>query len=250
MKISLVTPVWNGERFIAECMASVNEQTFAPHQHIIVDSLSSDGTGAIIGKLSRPFTQHFREKDAGIYDGMNKGIARCTGDIVGIINSDDWLDSGALSKVREIFLDDAVDYVYSGVRVVDESGAFLHVREPINVDRAPGLFPFGMDWRFYTPFPHPSLFVRKRVYDRLGMYDVAYRYSADHHFMTRLIIDGAVGKCIDTPLATFRLGGASSGGLKIFMEDYAIAINAGMPRSHAVLNLLKCVASRALKGEG
>lgn len=248
MLISVVTPVWNGERFIKETLSSIYSQEDFLHEHIVIDSMSDDSTPDIIAHNKCSKTVHVREKDNGLYDGMNRGIMRSSGDVIGIINADDLLNPGALSAVRTALLDPSVDYVYSAVDLIDEHGKALGTMSPLSIEPAPPLFPFGQDWRFYTPFPHPSLFVRKNVYEELGKYDTKYRFSADHDFMAKLIFNRKKGVYLEKQLATFRLGGASSQETSIFEEDAQIAISYGMPWLLAVANKYKCIIGRRVRG--
>jgi glycosyltransferase involved in cell wall biosynthesis len=242
--ISMVTPVWNGERFLGLTLQSVREQE--PHvlEHIIQDANSSDKTPDIIREMARPYTRHIRESDRGLYDAMNRGIALAQGDVVGIINADDTLAPGALASVRKAFEDPDLDYVYSDVHLVSEEGGDLGLGQSIGVLESPPVWPFGFDWRFYTPFYHQGFFVRRSAYLRMGSYDTAYRYSADHELMARFIHAGLKGQKIEAPLAFFRLGGLSSGSVDIFREDEAIAVKYGMPSHLAKLNRLKCTLGR------
>jgi glycosyltransferase involved in cell wall biosynthesis len=247
IKISLVTPVWNGEKFISETLASIYGQGDCCFEHIIMDSLSTDRTPDIVASFGSCLTRYVREKDAGIYDAMNKGIALARGEVVGIINADDRLAPGCLARVCEMFGDPRVDYVYSDVVLIDDLGGAVGLMRALPVNDYPKVWPMGFDWRFYTPFPHPSLFVRRRVYEKLGAYDLKYKFAADHDFMARLISAGCVGVKAESPLATFRLGGASSSNLSIFDENQAVAIKYGMSLPVALLNKWKCKLGRMVK---
>lgn len=246
--ISIITPVWNGEKFIGETLKSIYSQSDYLHEHIITDSMSADSTPAIIDREKIEKTIHVREKDNGLYDGMNQGIDRCTGDVIGIINADDRLNTGALKSIVNAFQDPSIDYVFSAVDLIDERGQHVGIMEPLPILASPPVLPFGKDWRFYTPFPHPSLFVRKRLYEQLGRYETQYRRSADHDFMAKLIHHKKIGLRLDSRLATFRLGGASSQDTSIFEEDAKIAITYGMPWLLAVANKYKCILGRRVRG--
>lgn len=244
ISISIITPVWNGERFIQETLTSIYSQSHPCLEHIIMDALSKDRTPEIIARNATPATRHVREKDKGLYDAMNKGIALAKGDVVGIINADDKLTDGALEMVAKIFSDATVDYVFSDAVLLNEAGDTIGTGHPLEFEKTPPIWPLGFDWRFYTPYNHPTLFVRRTVYERYGSFDTSFRLAADHELMARFIANGLKGVKAPAPLAEFRLGGLSSGSASIFKEDEAIAVRYGMPRWLARLNRVKCTLGR------
>jgi glycosyltransferase involved in cell wall biosynthesis len=238
VSISIVTPVWNGEKYISETLESVASQMEFLREHIVIDSCSTDRTPEIVDGfvVQNSKLRRLSGKDSGIYDGMNKGIHASSGDVVGIINADDYYTQGALGRVSAAMEDQSVDYVYSSVCLVEESGTVRGIEFP----RDPAVRSLiGRDWRFYTPFPHPTLFVRRRVYEKIGAFDLKYRIAADHDLMGRLISGGFSGRNLGEPLACFRLGGASKAGAGI-AEDTAIAISFGVHPFFANLNSLRC----------
>jgi glycosyltransferase involved in cell wall biosynthesis len=244
-KISMVTPVWNGERFISDTLRSVRDQGDFLFEHIVIDSMSNDATPSIVNSFSDSKLRYFREKDDGIYDGMNRGVLKAAGDIVGIINSDDYLLPGALQAVAAGFNSAPhAGYVVGGIRIIDESGKFVRVEYPRDVRFKSVL---GRDWRFYSAFPHPALFVRRAVYESLGLYDLSYRLCADHEFMARIIKAGLHGVSLATEFAAFRLGGASHSAAAID-EDVAIAIKYGVHPFVAKLNGARCKFGRWRNG--
>jgi glycosyltransferase involved in cell wall biosynthesis len=240
----MVTPVWNGERFLRDTILSVQRQGDAVLEHIILDAMSTDATPKIITEMNSGQIRHIRESDSGLYDAMNKGISMAKGDIVGIINADDFLSDDAIRAVQEAFSEPTVQYVYSDVNLITEEGESLGLGKSIGATDNPPIFPFGFDWRFYTPFYHQGLFVRAETYRKHGTYDISYKYSADHELMARLISRRLAFRYIETPLATFRMGGLSSGSTEIFREDEAIAIQYGMSAHLARINRIKCVCGR------
>lgn len=242
--ISIVTPVWNGERHIRSTLQSLYSQVGLT-EHLIMDAMSTDATASIIAELSQPYTRHVREKDKGLYDAMNKGIQRATGDVVGIINADDQLTPGALREVARIFTDPTVDYIFSEAIFIDDEDRVIGRGVPLQTSEAAPVWPMGFDWRFYTPYTHPTLFVRKRVYEQHGVFDLRYRLAADHDLMARFISLGLNGVQAAQPLARFRLGGLSSGVASIFKENEEIAVKYGMPAWLAKLNCWKCSLGRA-----
>mgnify|MGYP001188597941 CR=1 FL=1 len=229
LSITMITPVFNAAGTIEQTIASVREQRVAGLQYIVVDALSTDDTPQIVARHRDLITDYVCEKDRGLYDAMNKGIARATGEIIGIINADDVLEPGALHRVADALMRTGADYVCSDLTIMDEDG------RPVRVQRAETQWidgrrdRFGRDWRMNIGLPHPALFVRRSVYERLGDYDLSFRLAADHDFVARLISSGQRGTYVDAPLARFRLGGLSSNRLlDCFREDERIARKHGL----------------------
>ena len=234
--VSMVTPVWNGAKTISQTLASVRAQGAACHEYIVLDSMSDDGTREIIEANRDLVTVYVREKDTGLFDAMNRGIARARSAVVGIINADDLLTEGALNRVQMAFQDPAVAYVYSDVRIVDSAGHDIGMFRARRDWVAGKTAWHGRDWRFVSAISHPGLFVRRRVYDEIGVFDLRYRLAADHDFISRLISRNCVGAFVEEPLACFRIGGLSGGDLRLFAEDEAIARRFGVPATLARLN--------------
>lgn len=234
--ISMLTPVRNGRQTIEDTVKSVVLQGEYCSEHIVLDANSDDGTSEYLSSIKDGKLRHIRERDAGLYDAMNKGVALARSEVIGIINADDYLLPGALSAVHESFRDTSVDFVYGDVETVEEDGSSKGLF-PVRDDWVAGAKHwYGRDWRFIVPFNHPGLFVRRSTYMRLGAYDLSYRLAADHEFMCRLIAGGAKGKRINRTLACFRLGGASSDGIDLFAEDERIAVQYGVHPAIARLN--------------
>jgi glycosyltransferase involved in cell wall biosynthesis len=248
MRVDIVTPVWNAASTLRETLDSIHINQFGLSNHIIIDSNSNDGSSEIIAGYPSKSILHIREKDNGLYDGMNRGIKRCTAEIVGIINADDVLNESALVRVIEFFQNNSdMHYCFSAVSLIDSSSHAVGEMLPLSEQRRPRTLPFGFDERFYTPFPHPSLFVRKEVYLEIGCFDTNYRYSADHEFMLRLMGSRFKGARLPGALASFRLGGASSNTKKVLMEDRRIAMKYGMPSYLAAFNYYKCLLAETIR---
>ncbi len=246
MGVTIITPVRNGISTIAETFASIHGQSVLPLEHIVLDANSTDGTSEYVEQVTSqiPFVRHIRERDKGLYDAMNKGIALARGEVIGIINADDLLEPDAIRTIESAFSDPSVGYLYSESILIDENGSEIGRGLPLENFSAPPLYPFGFDWRFYTPFTHPTLFVRSAVYEKHGVFDLRYRLAADHDLMARLISNGVRGVKASQPLARFRLGGLSSGDVSIFRENEEIAVRHGMPAALAKINRLKCTLGR------
>lgn len=241
-KISLITPCYNAHTTIRETFESIRTQPPPTgFEYVVVDSNSSDGSSEIIATATDIVTKHIREKDQGIYDGMNKGLRAVTGDVIGIINSDDTLTPGALARISQEFEDPALDYVVSDVYTIDKIGARTGIIKAEPQWLSGKINPLGRDWRTKMVFPHPGIYVRRQVYERAGLFDTRYRLCADHDFVARIIRLGFNGKYIhDHPLANFRLGGQSSSNVEAcLLEDERIAVTHGLPKILARLIRLR-----------
>jgi len=234
--ISLITPCYNASKTIRDTFESIRTQPPpAGLEYIVVDSNSTDGSSDLISAAADIVTRHIREKDQGIYDGMNKGLRAARGDVIGIINSDDTLTPGALNRLSREFQDESLDYIVSDVYTMDDAGRRTGIikAEPQWLTGRTHLL--GRDWRTKMVFPHPGVYVRRRVYESAGLFDTRYRLCADHDFIARIIQQGFKGRYIpDHPLANFRLGGQSSTNVEAcLLEDERIAVAHGLPWSLA-----------------
>ena len=220
-KISIITTVKNGERFIEENINSVRAQTFSHYEHILIDGGSTDSTMNIVKKYLNHFSCVMSENDAGIYDGLNKGIERSQGEIVGLLNSDDFFhDENVLTEVYKIFNEYDVDVVY---------GDLVYLRKDCNL--------VARNWRaghfkkrsllFGWMPPHPTVFLRKSLLNTVGSYNLDYKISADYDFLIRLFKTKNIKYYyISKVLVVMRSGGVSNSSvvqvLKKSREDYAI----------------------------
>lgn len=200
MKISIITPVFNAVETIEKTILSVVTQEIDSElEYIIVDGASKDESLEVINKYIDKIDVLISEKDQGVYDAMNKGIARTTGDIIGIINSDDWYNDGILKIVEEVFKENEdIDIVYSPINNYFE-GKYLNTFIPGNLENL--VFKFTIN--------HPSCFVKKSVYDRIGLFDLSYSIAADYDFVLRAYTSGVKFHYIETPLVSYSLNGMS-----------------------------------------
>lgn len=200
MKISIITPVFNAVETIEKTILSVVTQEMDSElEYIIVDGASKDESLEVINKYIDKIDVLISEKDQGVYDAMNKGIARTTGDIIGIINSDDWYNDGILKIVEEVFKENEdIDIVYSPINNYFE-GKYLNTFIPGNLENL--VFKFTIN--------HPSCFVKKSVYDRIGLFDLSYSIAADYDFVLRAYTSGVKFHYIETPLVSYSLNGMS-----------------------------------------
>lgn len=214
MKISMITVCFNSEKTIEDTLKSVLNQSYKDYEYIIVDGKSKDKTLDIIKKYEKKFNsklKYISEKDRGLYDAMNKGIKMCTGDIIGIINSDDVIaDNQVFKKVVDTFEKEKADGVYSNLLIKDE-----------NLDKVVRTFISGKgNYKkgFYPP--HPTLYLRKEVYNEIGYFNLNYRIAADYDFMLRVMKSGKKLSYVDDIFTFMRSGGTSTDGLKSYYKSF------------------------------
>jgi len=206
MKISVVTVCFNSGAYIADALRSVDAQTWRDVEHVIVDGASRDNTLAVVGAFLQPWRRVVSERDAGIYDAMNKGIRLATGEVVGFINSDDFYASeGVLERVASVFEDPQVDACYGDLCYVQQNNVEAVVRYWRSSAYRPG--QFGRGW---VP-PHPTLFLRRSLFARFGAFDLSYPIAADFELMARLLEVHRI-KTVYLPqvLVKMRLGGTTN----------------------------------------
>lgn len=200
MKISIITPVYNAAATVETTILSViNQPIRSELEYIIVDGGSTDGTQEVIQRHIDQISLFLSEKDHGVYDAMNKGIAQASGDIIGIINADDWYNSDALKTVEETFREQpSIDVLYSSIDNYFK-GKYFNTFAPGDIEN------------IYIKFVlnHPSCFVRKHVYDSLGGYDLQYKIAADYDFMLHCYVAGYRFQYTEKVLASYSLDGMS-----------------------------------------
>lgn len=209
MKISIITISWNSEATIEDTIRSVITQTHPDVEYIVIDGASQDGTMDIVNRFRDGIALVVSEPDAGIYDAMNKGVVAATGEVVGILNSDDfYADERVLADVAAAF-DDHVDGVYANLVYVDRDNPDKVTRTWKSKPYQPGLFRKG-----WMP-AHPTFFVRKSCYDAHGLYNTELRSAADYELMLRFIEkEGIRVKFLDRLITKMRVGGESNVSLK------------------------------------
>lgn len=219
MKISVITAVFNSRDTIAEALDSVLAQSHTDVELIVIDGGSTDGTLEILHGYGDRIDRLVSESDKGIYDALNKGIGLATGEVVGFLNSDDvFADTNSLACVASGFLGEDVDAVYGDLVYVNQDD----IQKVVRYWKA-GMFTLGLLRNGWMP-PHPSLYVRKSVYDRLGCFDTSYRIASDYECMLRFLKGGIRVVYVPRVLVRMRMGGTSNRSLKNLMqksrEDY------------------------------
>ena len=223
MRISIITAAYNSGRTLRDTMCSVLSQSYPDFEHIIVDGGSKDNTVSLIQELEPKYKGRLRwisEPDRGIYDAMNKGIAMATGDVVGILNSDDFYTSeDVLTKVAIQMMDDKIDAVYGDIHFVDDDDLQTCVRY-----YSSRYFYWWMMAMGYQP-AHPSFYCRKSVYEKHGAFDLSFNIASDFEHMLRvLFVNRIKARYIPMDFVTMRTGGASTAGIashrQIIIDHY------------------------------
>ncbi|WP_237038033.1 glycosyltransferase family 2 protein [Phocaeicola faecalis] len=213
MKISIITTTYNSLSTVGDTLDSILNQSYRDFESIIIDGASTDGTLDVIKEYQIKFDGRLRylsEPDCGIYDAMNKGIKMATGDIIGILNSDDFFTHGdVLKKVAERFdNNETFDAVYGDVHFVKSNNLNKCVRYYSSKIFRRKLMRFG-----FMP-AHPSFYMRKRCFDEFGLYKTDYKIAADFEFLLRIIFNGNIKiEYIPMDMVTMRIGGASTSGM-------------------------------------
>lgn len=210
-QISLITVCYNSAATIEATLESVASQACKNFEHIVVDGGSTDGTLAIIEKHRDKLAIIVSKPDQGIYDAMNKGIALSSGDIIGILNADDFYESNdVINLVMDIFLR------YPNIDIVFGDVVFVKPENLTKVIRYYGAKSFK-PWklRFGWMPPHPATFVRRRVYEESGLYQLSYKIASDYEIFIRwLLIKKYRFTWIDKVMVRMRTGGISTSGFK------------------------------------
>lgn len=211
MKVSIITVTYNSIDTLRDTIESVIEQDYPDIEHIIVDGSSNDGTQKLVKSYGAHISQFVSEPDKGIYDAMNKGIRMATGTIVGILNSDDFFTrTDVVSKVVEAFESDRdLDAVHGDLYYVDEHDTNKIIRYWHMSEYKQGAF-----FRGWHP-AHPTLYLRKEVYTKYGLYDLRFPLSADFELMLRLFECCRIKtRHLNIVMIRMRIGGATSKSLK------------------------------------
>lgn len=182
MKISIITVVWNNRNTIKDAINSVLNQTYQDIEYILVDGASTDGTVEIIKSYGDKINQFISEKDKGIYDAMNKGIDLATGDIIGILNSDDiYFNKNVIQNVMNKFKENNIDSIYGDLYYVKENDLNKVVRYWKS-----SIFIQDSFIKGWHP-AHPTFFVKKEIYKKYGYFDLNMNVSADFELMLRFL---------------------------------------------------------------
>ena len=211
MKISIITVTFNSASFINHCLDSIKKQTYDDIEHIVVDGASTDSTLSILKSKRSQLVALISKPDKGIYDAMNKGINLATGDIIGFLNSDDiYANNHILSNVAKVFEDDPLlDSCYADLLYTNKNDTNKIIRY-----WKASQFKLGSFSKGWCP-PHPTFFVRRSVYERLGKFDINYHFASDVDLMMRFLEKHKIkSQYIPEVWVKMRMGGATNKNLK------------------------------------
>ena len=220
MKISVVTAVYNRAGTLGHAIESLQAQTHADIEHVIQDGGSTDGTLELVQREAGSSASLVSEPDSGIYDAINRGIKRASGEIIGLLHSDDFLaHEQVLEKVASAFVDPSIDGVYGDLQYVSADNHQRIVRHWKSGPYTPAKLRSG-----WMP-PHPTLYLRREVFDRLGYYDTSMQIAADYDAILRYLMKGKIELAyIPEVLVKMRVGGESNRSLCRILrksrEDY------------------------------
>lgn len=206
--ISVITVVNNSAATIADTLLSVASQVYPHVEHIIIDGASMDGTLNVIEQHRGKLAKVISEPDSGIYDAMNKGLALATGEVVGFLNADDvYADKDVLSRVVDIMERESLDALFGDVE-------FFRPEDPTRTVRRYRSARFSPDQIALGWMPaHPALFLRRRVYEKYGLFRTDYRIAGDFEYCARIFHGGGlVYRSLPETLVRMRIGGISTGG--------------------------------------
>lgn len=206
MKISVITAVRNSEATVGEAIASVARQTYPDLEHLVIEGNSADGSLEAVERAAHERMRLISEPDQGIYDALNKGVRNATGDVIGFIHSDDFLaHDWVLARIAAAFEDAAVDAVFGNLDYVSQVDTSRVIRHWATGPFHPRRLKYG-----WMP-AHPTLYLRRGVYERLGTFDKNLGIAADYDFMLRYFSQ-ATGKSVYIPevLYKMRIGGISN----------------------------------------
>ena len=210
MKVSIITISYNSEETIEDTIQSVLMQDYENIEYIIVDGASKDSTLEIVNKYKDRIAHIHSGPDKGIYDAMNKGVAIATGDIIGILNSDDiYSNQDVISSIVQKFKSSEAEAVYADLVYVNRENTDLITRTWISGEYQEDQFKKG-----WMP-PHPTFFLKKSCYDQFGNYTLKLRSAADYELMLRMVHKHKVKLAYLNKIITkMRVGGTSNVSLK------------------------------------
>ena len=209
MKISIITATYNSEKTLRNTLENILGQTYQDYESIIVDGASKDGTMDLVREFEPRFQGRMKwisEPDKGIYDAMNKGIRMASGDVVGLLNSDDFYTSNdVLETIAKTFEGSDIDACYGDIHYVNDNDLEKCVRYYSSAKFTPKRMMYG-----YIP-AHPSFYCRKEVYQKYGLFDTSFKIAADFEQLLRLIyVEKIKTEYIPKDFVTMRTGGASN----------------------------------------
>lgn len=215
MKISIITVVWNNKKTIKDAIESVLGQTHKDIEYIIIDGASTDGTVEVVKSYGNKISKFVSEPDNGLYDAMNKGIALASGDVVGILNSDDfYIDNGVIERIVKEFEEKQTDSVFADLVYVKSENLDKIVRHYDSSYFTPQKFAYG-----WMP-AHPTFFVKKWVYEKYGVFRTDLKIGADFDILARFLYTHKISySYMKEVLVKMRLGGVSTSFSSIWINN-------------------------------
>jgi len=195
--VSIITVVYNGDKYLEQTINSVINQSYNNIEYIIIDGGSTDNTLNIISKYKDRIDYIISEPDKGIYDAMNKGIELSHGEIIGIVNSDDWYEPNTVQLVINAYNDGADGVIYGLLRELKN-----------NQERR--IHTTNYNFLYERIIPHQVCFISHQIYKKLGCYDLNYKYASDYDLLLRLYNKHISFYQVNAILSNSRLGGATS----------------------------------------
>jgi len=234
LKVSLITVVYNAGNTLARCIDSVISQNYPDIEYIIIDGGSIDGTLQVIDQYRDFVSVIISEPDKGIYDAMNKGIMRATGDIVGTLNADDALaDNDVLAAVAQTFEQQNADVVYGNLNVIGPQGSII--RRWVSKQSLRNSFNWG-----FMP-PHPTFYCKRELFWKLGFYSLEFGSAADYELMLRFMHKHGVSGCfLNKVLVNMLAGGVSNSSLENRIKAWNFDLKA-MRHNHIKIPVLTVV---------
>ena len=240
MKISIITVTYNCYPVINDCLKSIKRQKYKNIEHIIIDGASTDGTLSFLKSKSEQITSLISQPDEGIYDAMNKGIKIANGDIIGFLHSDDlYANKDVLSTVAKIFTKNpSIDACYSDLIYVDKFDISKKIRYWKSKKFKSNLFSKG-----WSP-PHPTFFVRRSIYEKLGNFNLNYHISSDVELMMRFLQVHKINSYYVPELwVKMRMGGLSNKSFKTIFKQNLEVLDAlqkhNLPKNYIIFFIYK-----------
>jgi len=210
MRISIVTAVLNGRDTLEQAIRSISSQIYKNIEHIIIDGGSTDGTLEVISRHKERIAKFISEPDSGIYDALNKGIRLASGDVIGLLHGDDfYAHDKVLGAVVEAFQKKSTDSCYGDLQYVDKNNPHRIIRHWKSSEYTTGKFKYG-----WMP-PHPTFFVKREIYEKYGLFNLALGSAADYELMLRFLVKHRITTAyIPEVLVKMRIGGKSNSSLR------------------------------------
>ncbi|GGC69858.1 glycosyl transferase [Pedobacter quisquiliarum] len=229
MKVSLITVVFNCEDYIEQCIQSVLAQDYGELEYIVIDGKSSDGTASIINRYTDRLSYYVSEPDSGMYDALNKGIAVATGELIGIVNADDYLvDTDVISAVADFLLQRNADAVYGNLNYVQRT------KETVIKRSWRSNPPRRKDLRLGWMPAHPALFIKRSCFQRYGLYSLKLGTAADYELILRFFYKHHMHAVfLNKLIVHMRMGGMSNRNLRSLLNacanDYRAMVHNQLP---------------------